>query len=372
MAGAVLTATTVWNLEHTNPGFTRADLVELGIDPAPAGYTDTQSRTFRGELERRIAELPGIRSVASSRSEIMRGVGMKTTVSPAGVALPRNTFLNTTVNIVSRQYFATLGIPFLTGRNFQAGDEERRPQPIVVNSAFANLFFPDQNPIGKFMVFGSADGRKTPDGVIVGLVGTAKYRSLREENPPISYSLDKPGMGGVFYARTYGNPASALGVIRSLVQQMDPRVPITQAATVEEKVQSTLWQEKLLTVFANFFGLIALGLAAAGVYGTLNYSVAARRKELGIRIAMGATAGDIIRTVGGRLGFGIAFGIAMGIIISRQLLAVARQLLFGVDLLNPAVLLITIGAILVCAVLAAMVPTFRAIRMDPAAALRAE
>jgi ABC-type antimicrobial peptide transport system permease subunit len=179
-------------------------------------------------------------------------------------------------------------------------------------------------------------------------------------------------MGSVFYARTYGDPAFALRAGRSLVQQMDPRVPIAQATTMQEKVQSTLWQEKLLTVLANFFGLIALALAAAGVYGTLNYSVGARQRELGIRIAMGAKAGDIIRTVGGRLGLAVALGIVIGIVISRQLLAVAQQLMFGVDLLNPSVLLLTIGTILICAFLAAMMPTFRAIRTDPAAALRAE
>lgn len=372
MAGAVLTGKTFWNLEHMNPGFDRADLVEVTVDPAPAGYTEAQARTFHNELQRRIAELPGVRSAASSWSEILRGVGMKTTVSPAGAVLPRNAFMNTTVNIVSEHYCATLGIPVLGGRDLQAGDDEKRPQPMVVNAAFARLLFPGQNPIGKFVVVGSSDGRKTPSGVIVGLVGTAKYRSLREDDPPIAYSLEKPGMGSVFYARTYRNPASALGAIRALVQQMDPRVPIAQATTLEQKVQGSLWQERLLTTLANFFGLIALALAAAGVYGTLNYSVAARRRELGVRIALGASKRDVIKSVGGRLGLGIALGIVIGVVVSQQLLALARQLLFGVDMLDPSVLSLTIGTIVLCTFLAAVIPTVRAIKMDPAAALRAE
>lgn len=372
MAGAVLTGRTFWNLEHTNPGFTRADLVEVTVDPVPAGYSEDQTRTFHSELLRRIAELPGVRSAASSWSEIMRGVGMKTTVSPAGVALPRDTYMNTTTNIVSEHYFTTMGIPLLAGRSLQPGDDQKRPQPLVVNTAFAKLLFPGQNPIGKFTVSGTSDGRKAPDGVIVGLVGTAKYRTLREENPPIAYSLEKPGTSSVFYARSYGNAASTLQAIRSLVQQIDPRVPIAQATTVEAKIQGTLWQEKLLTALANFFGLIALALAAAGVYGTLNYSVATRRRELGIRIAMGANGGDVVKSIGGRLGAAVAVGVVAGIVISGQLLAVARQLLFGVNLLDPSVLLLTIGAIVIPTLVAATMPIFRAIQIDPATALRTE
>jgi predicted permease len=372
VAGAVLTGKTFWNLEHTNAGFQRTDLVEVTVDPAPAGYSDDQARTFHTELQRRIAELPGVRSAASSWSEIMRGVGMKTTVSPAGVVLPRNTFMNVSANFVSEHYFTTLGIPFLAGRDLQPGDDEKRPQPLVVNTAFVKLFFPGQNPIGKFIVSGTSDGRKAPTGVIVGLVGTAKYRTLREENPPIAYSLEKPGMGNVFYARSRGNPAYTLQAIRALVRQMDPRVPIAQATTMEEKVQGTLWQEKLLTALANFFGLIAVVLAAAGVYGTLSYSVTVRKRELGIRIAMGASTRDVLKSVAGRLGAAVAVGVGVGVIVSSQLLAIVRQLLFGVNLLDPSVVLLTVGVILIPAVIAATIPAFRAIRIDPAAALRTE
>jgi hypothetical protein len=302
----------------------------------------------------------------------MRGVGTKTTMTPAGVVLPPNTFMNANTNAVTEHYFATLGIPLLAGRDLQPGDDEKRPQPLLVNTAFAKLFFPGQNPIGKFTVSGTADGRRAPDGVIVGLVGTAKYRTLREENPPIAYSLKQPGIGNVFYARSYGNPASTLQAIRAVVQQMDPRVPIAQATTMEEKVQGTLWQEKLLTALANFFGLIALALAAAGVYGTLNYSVTMRQRELGIRIALGSRAADMVRLIGGSLGAAVAVGVVAGVVVSIQLQALVRQVLFGVDLLDPFVLLLTIGIILIPMFVAATVPVFRAIRIEPAAALRTE
>ena len=131
-------------------------------------------------------------------------------------------------------------------------------------------------------------------------------------------------------------------------------------------------QEKLLAALANFFGLIALALAAAGVYGTLNYSVTVRKRELDIRIAMGARAGDMVNLIGGRLGAAVPVGVVAGVVVSIQLLAVVRQVLFGVDLLDPFVLLLTIGIILIPMFVAATIPVFRAIRMDPAAALRTD
>lgn len=372
IAGAVLMMKTFWNLEHLNPGFDRAGVAEVIVGPQSAGYSDAQAQVFLAELQRQMATLPGIRSVASAWSDVMRGVGMKTTMAPEGVALPADTYLNTNANIVSVDYFATLGIPFLAGRNLESGDDAKKPQPIVVNTAFARHFFPHQNPIGKLMVFGTGDGRSAPNGVIVGLVGTAKYRSLREMNPPIAYSLEKPGGGPVFYVRTYGDPAAAIGLIRGLLRQMDPRVPIAEAMTVEQKVASTLWEEKLVTILASFFGVIAVVLAAAGIYGALDYSVAARKREIGIRIAVGAVARDIVTALSRRMMAAVAIGVVLGIIVARLALIAARQLLFGVALLDPLMLTITIGTILGCALLAAMRPIIRAIKTDPLSALRME
>lgn len=370
-AGAVLMMKTFWNLEHLNPGFDRAGVAEVILGPQAAGYSDAQSAKFVTQLERQVATLPGVRSEAGAWSDIMRGIGMKTTMAPEGVALSKDTFLNTNANLVGPDYFATLGIPFLAGRNLEAGDDVKQPQPVVVNTAFAQHFFPHQNPIGKYLVVGT-DGRKPPNEVIVGLVGTAKYRSLREDHPPIVYSLEKPGAGTVIYVRTYGDPANAIGWIRGLMRKMDPRVPIAEAMTMEQKVESTLWEEKLVTVLASFFCITALVLAGAGVYGALDYSVAARRREIGIRMAIGAVARDIVRTVSRGMIFAVAIGAGLGLFAAKLVLIVAHQLLFGVDLLDPAVVTVTLGAMLACALLAAMLPIFRAIKTDPLQALRLE
>ncbi len=369
-AGAVLILQTFWNLEHRNPGFDRAHVIELNLDPTAAGYSDTQAHTFLRDVKNRVADLPGVHSTAAAARPLMVGFGLITTVTPQGVVLPQKTFLNTTLNGITPGYFETLRIPLIAGRNLEPSDEKKKPEPIVVNTAFANLFFPRQNALGKLLVTGT-DGRKPPEYVIVGLVGTSSFRSLREENPPIFYGPDVFG-GAVIYTRTYGDPAPTLARIRTLLRQLDPRVPVTQLATLEEKVQSTLWQERLLTFLATFFGIISLLLAAAGVYGALDYSVAARKRELGIRLAVGAATSDIIRTVTARLMLAIAGGLLIGVLASLELLAMLRRLLFGVQPLDPRGFLIASAAILLCAAIAAFAPIFRAVRTDPVSALRTE
>jgi predicted permease len=370
--GAVLIMKTFWNLEHVNPGFDRAGIAEVIVAPQSAGYSDAQSALFLIQLEREISILPGVRSVASAWADIMRGVGMKTTVAPAGVQLPENTFLNTSTNFVSANYFATLGIPLFAGRTLERGDEAKKPAPVVINSAFAQRFFERENPVGKFLVFGAPDGRKAPNGVIVGVVGTAKYRSLREENPPIAYSLEKPGTGTALYVSTYGNPANAINWVRGLSRKMDPRVPIAEAMTMQEKVESTLWEEKLISILTGFFCVTGLLLAAAGIYGALDYSVAARRREIGIRIAVGAATRDIIRSVGSGMAWAVIIGTAAGLIAANAVLSAARQLLFGVDVLDPVVAATTLAAVLTCALGPALLPLFRAVKTDPVKALRLE
>lgn len=214
------------------------------------------------------------------------------------------------------------------------------------------------------------DGRKTPDDIVVGLVGTAKFRSFREENPPIFYA--ERSSGTVLYARTYGEPAALTEHVRRLLRSLDPRVPIAGITTLEAKVQTTLWQERLLTILAGFFGIISLALAAAGVYAALDYSVAGRKREIGIRIAVGAARHDIVKAVTTRMILAVAGGLVIGALGAGALLGMARRLLFGVQPLDPTAFLVTAAAILFCAAAAAIIPVLRALKTDPLIALHAE
>jgi len=374
LAAAALMLRTFWKLDHVDAGFDRAHIVEFALDPMAAGYSIAQTGTFYRELENRVAALPGVRSVAYAARGLMRGVGMKTTLAPQGVVLPRNTFLNTSVNAVSPSYFDTMGMPLLSGRNLELTDNGKLPHPIVVNRAFADFFFPRQTPIGKLMGQGT-DGSQ-PRFVIVGLTVTAKYRSMRELDPPTFYNVIGPGQGytdaRLLYVRTHGSPAGMVSAVRDVLTRLDPGVPVVEVFTIEQEIQTSLWQERLVALLAAFFGAVSIVLAGIGLYGSLTYTAAQRVHELGIRVAVGAQASHIVRTVCWPIAIAVASGLAAGTLAAMFLLRLTERLLFGVRPTDPLSFGAAASFVLVCAVMAAVVPARRASRIDPSRALREE
>ena len=209
----------------------------------------------------------------------------------------------------------------------------------------------------------------------MGLVETAKYRSMREPDPPTFYSAIDEGKSEntlLLYVRTYGPPQQVISAVRKAGTEVDSGVPLVEALTIEQEIQTSLWQEKLVALLAAFFGLASVLLAAIGLYGTLSFSVAQRARELGIRVAIGAHSAHIVRTVSGPLAAAVGCGLVAGTLASIFLLKITEKLLYGVKPLDPwslagAGLLIAAGA-----ALAAAGPAMRAMRIQPAIALREE
>ncbi len=375
IAAATLMARTFWSLEHLDPGFDRAHIAEFAIDVKDAGYSDTQAGVFFRELRERVRSLPGVRGAAYAGRGLMRGVGIKTTVSPQGVVLPQSTFLNASLNAITPSYFATMGIPLIAGRSLAENDIGKKPEPIVINRALADLIFPHQNPIGKFVVSGT-DGTKPPADLVVGLVATAKYRSMREPDPPTIYfwfdENDHDNSSSYLYVRTYGDPARIINAVRSTLRRLGPAVVILEISTLEQDVRNSLWQERLVALLSGFFGVAALALAALGLYGALAYSVGRRTRELGIRIAIGALPRHIVETVCGRMSWAIGIGLTAGILASIALLGLTRRLLFGISPLDAASFAISASVVLLCAIFASLLPSWRAVRTNASAALRDE
>lgn len=374
LSAAALMLRTFWNLERLDPGFDRTHVIEFTTEPDAVGYAPQQSGAFYLALRDRVAALPGVASVAFASRGLMRGVGIKSTLAPEGVTLPPKTFLNTSLNDVSAAYFTTLGIPLLAGRDLtsQDGEPERKPRPIVVNRAFAESFYPGQDPIGKMLVQGT-DGKHTPNWVVVGVVATAKYRSLREPDPPTFYTAmpdaQVPG-GSLLYVRTHGAPAQIAGAVRREIAALDPAVPLVETLTLDQEVETSLWQERLVAILAAFFGGAAVLLAGIGLYGSLAYSVEQRRREIGIRVAVGASFGHIVRAVCSPMAGAVALGMAGGAAAAALLLRLTTHLLFGVRPLDPWSMLLAAGFVCLCAAAAAAGPARRAARIDPATALR--
>lgn len=372
VTGAILMLNVFWRLQHLNPGFDQGHVLEVDLDPGVVGYTPKREAMFLREITSKIASLPGVLSAARASRGMMREVGLKITVAPEGVLLPESISLNTTLALITPGYFRTLGIRLLSGRPLENHDQNEAPRPVVVNEAFVKLLFAGQNPLGKGIVIGT-NGDKPPEMRIVGVVGTAKYRSLHEENPPILYELEDPmSPARILYIRTLGSPKLFVGEIRKLLHGHDPRVPIIATSTLEQEIESSLWRERLLALLCGFFAVVSLALSAAGIYGALAYSVSARTREIGIRIAIGAKPLDLIRAVCGRVLASAAIGAILGMAVSVLLVRTVQHFLFGIHGMNPLIFSAALGCIAVSGAVAALGPVFRAIHTDPALIMRVE
>ena len=300
----------------------------------------------------------------------MRGSGLKTTITRPGLNQAKTVFLNTSIVPVTQTYFETLGIPLLAGRVLQPGDNDAKPARLVVNRALADLLYPHINPVGHYLVNGR-DGSKPPTSLIVGLVETAKFRQMQEPAPPTFYYLMQGAPGKlVMFVRTSSDPASLVRPAEDVIRKLGSSVPLIEEALLEQEVQNTLWQERLVARLAAFFSLIALLLAAIGLYGTLSLSVSRRKRELGIRIAIGAQVKQIVATVCGRMTWAVSIGLTAGVLTAAAVLQLTRKFLFDVNPLDKLSFSIAAFLVLLCAAIAALIPCWRAIRTDAAKALR--
>lgn len=375
LTGALLMFRTFWNLEHLNPGFDRAHIAEFTVDPALAGYKARQLGSLYSEFRQRVADLPGVRSAAYADRGLMRGVGLKFTIAPQGIVLPKSTYLNSSLNYVSPAYFQTMGIHLYSGRLLESHDYNAKTARVVLNRALANLLFPYGSALGRGIVKG-ADGMKPPTGVVVGLVENAKYRSMREEDPPTYYQvLDEASTDDsplTLYVRTFGDPASTIRRVREELRRIDSSIPLTEVSTLDQDVENSLWQERLIAMLSGFFGIAALVLATVGLYSTMAYQVVQRTRELGLRIALGAQWRHILQAVCSRLAWTVALGISAGILALYLALGEIEHLLYGVRPLDPLSIAAAVVFTVICSALAAVIPSRRALELDPAQALRKE
>jgi predicted permease len=364
LAGAALLIRTFDRLHAMNPGFDRDHVVTFTVDPGLSGYTDPQAQALRVALTERVSHLPGVASVATASRALMRGSGVKTTISPEGQSVAPGDFLNTSLNGVSPEYFDTLRIPILEGRALAETDRQAKPQRAVVNQAFVRRFFPTVNPIGKR--FGNPPYMLCE---IVGVSGDAKYRSLREPMIPTFYTVSVDS-SFVLHVRTRMRPDAIEQPVRQILATLDPALPFIEIHTMAEEVDASTAPERLTAALASIFGVLAALLAAAGIYGLLAYAVAQRRREIGIRMALGAQPGQIGRMIGLQAILMAAVGAALGIAAALPAARWIRSLLFDVPPSDAASLAAAVLFVLLVSLAATIVPAVRASRVEPSTALR--
>jgi len=369
LAATGLLLRTFQQLRNLDPGFDSDHVVTFTVDPSLAQYNDAQLKSFWQELIRRSGEIPGVLSVSGASRPIMRGSGMKSTVAAAGQKITRADFLNTSVNSVTTPYFDTLRIPLVEGRPFRDADlGVSRPTPAIVNQAFIRRFFPQGNALGQHFGYGN-NGLASPAFEIIGVVGDTKYRSLREPMLPVYYTVTDGNLS-VLSIRTRMAPESVIQPVRRVLAGLDAALPFTEVHTLAEEVNTSAAPERLTAALATAFGCFATLLAAVGIYGLLAAVVEQRRREIGIRMALGAQPSNIRHMLGLQAGAMVAGGVLLGLLGALAAGRWIAALLYGVTATDPLSLAGAVALVIAVSAAAVLIPSTRAARVHPASALR--
>jgi predicted permease len=373
LTGAGLLVRTFEQLHGLDAGFDRGLVVTFTGYPYLSGYTLPQEQALLSALTRRVREIPGVASVALAAHGVMRGRGIGMTVALVGQQPSTADFLNTNLHGVSPEYFATMGIRLVAGRDFTGADDPKaKPAKVVINQAFVRRFFPNTDPLGQR--FGAGPPQRVVDPMfeIIGVVTDAKYRSMREPMMPAVYQLSNEFDSFVLHVRTGGRPESIIQTVRQALNALDPELPFVEISTLSEEVDASTAVERLTAALASIFGTIAALLTAVGLYGLLAYVVAQRRREIGIRMALGAQIVDVGVLVGRQALAMVAVGMALGLGAAAAAAQWMRSLLYGVAPSDPRSFATAAVFVALVAAVAIAIPVARATHIEPAAALRQE
>lgn len=365
-----------------DPGFDAGKILNAQLNINLLRYTRTQGQEFYRQVVERVEALPGVESASLARIVPMTGGGRTSSLllegqqppdrvrSSEGTGLQDNP--NTVnSNVVGLKYFQTMGIPLLRGRDFSAQDTEGALLAVIVNEAFARRHFDGDEVIGKRVSFRGAQG---PWSEIVGVVRASKYRTLGEAPRPTAYVplAQNHETGMALHVRTIGDPASVAGSVRHVVQGIDQNLPVTNLQPMNEVLGGSLFAARMGALLLAIFGLLALLLAAVGLYGVMSYTVSRRTREIGIRMALGAQTGNVLRLVLKEGMMLVAGGVAGGLIVAAAVTRLLASFLYGVSPLD-AVTFVGIPLMLgLVALLATYLPARRATKVDPMIALRYE
>jgi predicted permease len=398
LVGAGLFIRTLRNLESIDIGFDRENVILVDVDPTNLGYKGHRLRTFYDQLLERTRHLPGVRSAALSHMTPMGENSRVRTFSAEGYVPKPDENLMAYSNPVTSGYFRTFGVPMLLGRDFQQGDEPAATpgdsvmaalgrlsggfsempasasRVCIVNESFARHLFGGANPVGRRL---SYEDRYTAEGAIeiVGVVKDIRHETIRQSDETGMIYVPSWSNGAEarrLAVRLTGKPAPVVAAIRRELRDSDPNVPVLRTRPLEEYVNGSLGRERLIAYLSGFFGILALGLASVGLYGVVAYSVTQRTKEVGIRMALGAQRGDVVRMIVGESLVPVLFGIGIGLAGALALTRLVAGLLYGVAPRDPVSIIVAAGALLAVSLTAAALPARRCSRVEPLTALRYE
>jgi predicted permease len=367
LIGAGLFLRSLRNAEETDPGFDAGHLGTVSFDMSERSYSRERGRAFQRQVLEQAARVPGVVSVALSRDPMFL-VRFSQTVIAEGDPRPGEGRL-VLASSVSPNYFKTTGISLLRGRDFSAADTQDSPRVLVLNEAAAARFFPSQDPIGKRIRFSGSDNPLE----IIGVARNANYLALGEKPLALVYTsmLQEYDSPTTVIFKTSGNPDSAEATVRRQVQALDPNL-LLRSDAVHTVIEASLWAPRLSAGLLTIFGILGLVLATLGVYGVVSYSVNQRVREIGVRMALGATAADV-QTLILRQGMAVVtVGVVAGLLIAAGASRAVQSLLFLTSARDALTFILVPSILVLAAILACWLPARRATRIDPAIALRDE
>src|SRR5262245_23146826 len=380
LVGAGLFVRSLQKLQQASTGFSRENVLVLKLEPTNNSVSklDTPQRTaFYNELLRRVEALPGVRQASlveyspiSRREWLMKGRTPETKWPLEVEGRPGEKLKAGSMSVYPNS-FATLGIPFIAGRDFGPQDSRESQEVAVISESVARHFFGAENPIGRrFTPYTDSP----PQIEIIGVVRDAKYKSLREPSGPMfymPYAQFGPAAGSMtLVVRTAGDPAPIAVAAQREARTLDPAMPRYEAETLAAQLDVSLTQERLVATLSSVFGLLALVLVCIGLYGVLAYDVARRTHEIGIRMALGANARQIVRLALGETLWMVGIGVVIGLGAALAATRWGRSLLFGLQPHDPLTIGLAVFVLLAVAAVAGYLPARRASRVDPMVALR--
>jgi predicted permease len=385
LVGAGLFVRTLSNLHALDVGFQRDNILLFKVNARQAGHRDPEILTFYSALGQRLAAIPGVRAASMSNSPLIGEGAWGWPVVALGQERPENApsghgsgadRKSTRVLGVGPQFFSTMRIPLLGGREFDGRDRRGAPAVAIVNEAWAKVNLGGRNPLGQQVT--SFGLRSKPQQMeIVGLAKGARYDDLTGDFPAVVYlpfeqSEDVPVDEMTYFLRTTGNPIGYSGAVREIVHQADARIPVAGLTSQAAQIQREMVPETLFASLCTAFAMLSLAIACVGLYGTTSYAVARRIGEIGIRMALGAQRTTVVWMVLRDVLILAMLGLAISLPLALGASKLMQSLLFGVAPGDPASILSAMAILLVCALAAGYLPARKASRIDPMIAVRHE
>ena len=371
LIGAGLFLRSLKNAHAIDTGFDPNNVLLMSFDLRLLGYSEARGKEFYRQALERVRARPEVVSASLAAAAPLASFGSRRWTTIEGYSARPGEDMEFHYNIVSPEYFETMKISLLRGRTFMAQDSAASPGVIVVNETLARRFWPGQDAMGKRI---SVSGPKGKFLEIVGIARDGKYNTLGEDPTPFFYlpSLQHYQPGMTLFVRTANDPKTVMSSLRNEIQALDRSLPITDVKTMMEHMGFSLLPARVAATLLGVFGFLALALASVGIYGVMSYSVNRRTHEIGIRIALGAQAADVLKLIVLQGMFLAASGIILGLLAAFGLTRFLSSLLYGVSATDPVTFIGTPLLLVAIALLASYVPARRGVRVDPIVALRYE